>query len=795
MTSPADVVDRARPSVARPLELLAHLLPAGDTVVRDAPGRQDDPFGGYRPVIRALLRNAVQGCAARGAELWLPGPPDGAATVRRAPGSAQDGAAVVWRSAIRWRGWRPVRAGARRDGVADPALLSGVHGVAATAEVPVAGARGGVLVLVGRDGTGLRTDEIDLLGDTAVCLGLLLRESAARDAARAARDESAQALRRVSSTQLELSTVQAVERDRLAAAVTTTSGQQLRTVVAHTTALELALASGDPAAGAVVATIRANLHEMIEQFRTVVRGVYPQVLRGSGVAAALAEMATTAPVPVAFHGDLGRRQGWEVESGLFQAAASALTALCAGGGAAPVMVRLARAGDILTIRLERAGPHPERVAADLRDDTRRLAALGGRLTVTCAAPGATVTVEIWLPERWGEDRAPGAGTGASPAVVAGAGPPAGQEAAAGALSRRLRELLLSALGTPADGPEVRAAADRQDGRVRVAVLGPRAAELTGLLCGRAAAPAGASEPGGATLCYQYGPVEQITVEPIGMAPPWRRIRVGGWSGLDGLTADGSRHRTLLERPAPALRGLRLVHHRQRVDASLAAALWRWSSAPDGPPDVVILALDAMVTTAQSEFLGALRSVTSTTAGGFVPVVICAHAAGPAVPLRLDALCDTVVAWPAGGAAAPVEAALGGWVRCWSGLLAARWALRALTAVAAAGRPDEGFGLAVEAAIIGADELAELDLLEALRGGRIRLPAGHDDALRLLGADGRDPRARLGLTEEAGTAQIRDAAARALAFWRTQAMRPDPGAAGRGAYASLVRVGERLVTGG
>ncbi|MEV0128428.1 hypothetical protein AB0H83_08175 [Dactylosporangium sp. NPDC050688] len=790
MASPADVVERARPSVARPLELLAQLLPVGDAGTGDAPGRQDDPFGGYRPVIRALLRNAGQGCAARGAELWLPDPPDGA---QRPPGAAQDGAAVLWRSAIRWRGWRPVGAGARRDGVADPALLSGVDGVAATAEVPVAGSRGGMLVLVGRDGAGLRPAEVDLLGDTAVCLGLLLREAAARDAARAAQDESAEALRRVSSTQLELSTVQAVERDRLAAAVTTTSGRQLRAIVAHTTVLESALASGDTAAVAVVATIRANLLEMIEQFRTVVRGVYPQVLRSSGVAAALAEMATAAHVPVAFHGDLGRRQGWEVESGLYQAAASALTALCAGDGATPVMIGLARHGDILTIRLERAGPHPDQVTADLRDDTRRLAALGGRLMVTCAAPGSTVTVEIWLPERWGGDRAPVAGTAAPSAVVAGAGPPPGDEAGAGTLPRRLRQLLLSALGTQADGPAVRAAVDRQDGRVRVAVLGPRAEELTGLLCGRTAAPAAASEPGGTALCYQYGPVEQITVEPIGMAPPWRRIRVRGWSGLDRLTA-GQRHRTLLERPSPGLRGLRLVHHRQRVDASLAAALRRWSSAPDGPPDVVILALDAMVTTAQSEFLGALRSVTSTAAGGFAPVVICAHAAGPAVPPRLDALCDTAVAWPAGGDAAPVEAALEGWVRCWSGLLGARWALRALTAVAAAGGSDEVLRLEVEAATVGADELAELDLLEALRGGRIRLPAGHDDALRLLGADGRDPCARLGLAEGAGAAQIR-AAGRALAFWRTQAMRPDPGAAGRSAYASLVRLSERLLTGG
>ncbi|WP_432842808.1 hypothetical protein [Dactylosporangium sp. CA-092794] len=748
--------ERAAEPARPPLAVLARLLaqePAG------AAGRPGDPVGGYRPVIRALLRNAARGCAARQAELWLAGDPVGGTE------------GPLWRPVLRWRAWPAVPAGGRRAGVADPALVSGLDGVAATVEVPAAGSRPALLVLAHRDGDGLRPRELDLLGETAVCLGLLLREATARGAAEAARAGSGRALQRVSTTQLELSTVQAVERDRLAAAVTTTSGRQLRAVIGHTTALEAALGSDGPGAAAIAATIRAALQEMIEQFRAVVRGVYPQVLRGSGVAAALAEMAGALPVPVHFHGDLGRRQGWEVESGLYQAAASAVTALCAAGGDQPIRVDLARDGDVLTIRLERAGQRPERVGADLRDDTRRLAALGGRLLVSAHPAAATVVVDIRLPERWGGGPAPAAGTGG----------------AAGTPAQRLRDLLLATLGTPADGAAVRAAVDRQDDRVRVAVLGPRAGELVDRLCGRDAdrpwpAPA---------LSYQDGPAEQITVDPAGPAPPWRRIRVPGWSGLDPSAAGDERHLVLLESPAPALRGLRITHHRQRVDGRLAAALRGWSGTATGPPDVVILALDELVTAAQSEFLGALRGPAP---DGFVPVVVCAHAAGPAAQDRLAALCDTVVGWPPGGDAGPVEQALDGWVRSWSGLLAARWALRALGAAAAAAGSDDRFGLEVEAAAAGADELTELDLLEALRGRRIRLPHGHDDALRLLGAHGRDPCARLGLAEPAGAAQVRGAAARALSFWRTQAMRPDPAAAGRGAYASLVRISERLLTG-
>ncbi|WP_432990151.1 hypothetical protein [Dactylosporangium sp. CA-233914] len=756
-----------RPAPRPPLALLAELLPVQAAGARGTSGRPGDPVGNYRPVIRALLRNAARGCAARRAELWLPGAP--------AEGAGQP----LWRPAVRWRGWRSVRAGAGREGrdgregIADPALLSTLDGVAATVEVPTAGgSRPAVLVLAHRDGTGLRSHELDLLGDTSMCLGLMLREAAARGAAQAARDEGGRALQRVGTVQLELATVLAVERDRLACAVTTTSGRQLRAVVEHTAALESALESQGPGAVAIVATIRAALLEMIEQFRAVVRGVYPQVLRGSGVAAALAEMAATLPVPVHFHGDLGRRQGWEVESGLYQAAASAVTALCAAGGDEPVRVELARDGDVLTIRLERAGPQPDRVGADLRDDTRRLAALGGRLSVASRPGTATVLVEIRLPERWGGDGTP-------PAPATGGD--------AGTVAQRLRDLLLSALGTPADGAPVRVAVDRQDARVRVAVVGPRADELVARLCGRSADRLWPSP----VLYYQHGPVEQATVEPIGPARAWRRIRVPGWSGLDPSAAGGERHRVLLESPAPALRGLRLVHHRQRVDARLAAELCRWSDTADGPPDVVVLALDGLVTSAQSEFLGALRAPSP---DGFAPVVICAHATGPGARPRLAALCDTVVGWPPGGDTGPVELALRGWVRSWSGLLAARWALRALASAASAGRRDDQLGLAVEAEAAGADELTELDLLDALRGRRIRLPHGHDDALRLLGAHGRDPRARLGLAQRAGVEQVSGAAARALAFWRTQAMRPDPGTAGRGAYASLVRISERLLTG-
>jgi hypothetical protein len=209
----------------------------------------------------------------------------------------------------------------------------------------------------------------------------------------------------------------------------------------------------------------------------------------------------------------------------------------------------------------------------------------------------------------------------------------------------------------------------------------------------------------------------------------------------------------------------------------------------------VLVLSGPAGAAELEFLTALRSPGG---DGFSPVAICALREGTAAgsQQQLESMCDTIVDWsaaPSGGTA--VEAALHTRVRAWSGVLAARWALRALVACLTGGQLDDQFARAVEAAVAGAYEVAELDLLQALQGRRIRLPRGHDEALRLLGAHGSDSRSRLGLADDADSGQVTQAATRALVFWRTQSMAPDSGPAGRGACALLVRTCERLLTAG
>jgi signal transduction histidine kinase len=710
--------------------------------------------------LRTLLRRLAAEWSVRYAAVWLPDEPP-----------------WLWRASVVWSSGDV----GLPASVADPERLVILPRVVATADV----AGGGVLVLAGRTGAragrgtagtvGRGTvgrDLVALLGESAMWAGLVLRRArhaARRDAASQRADEAG---RRLRDTRLELAAVQAGECGRLATAVTAQPARQLAAILADTEALQRAVERSGADQRALVAAIRSGVNDMIEQFRTVVRGVYPQVLRGGGVRAALGEIAGSLPAPVVCHGEFGRRQRWEIESGLFQAGVSAMTALSGEASRAtnpaPIHVELDRTGDELVIRVRRAGVELSAVRAALRDDGRRLAALGGELRVEPVAqsgPAGEITVFIRLPERSGAEQ---------PMPVPG-------DEAVGA-ARHLLGLLAArpdVVTTP-----VRVATARQDGLARVAVVGEQAGQLIRTWCGPDATDA-------ESVCYQYHAYRRLVLEPGPDGPPWRPVR------LPAGTAVEWPGRIVVEGPAEALRGMRVVCHRHRVDADLAVRLRSWDGTTEGPPDVVVCVLAGPVGAAEVEFLTALRAPGG---AGFSPLTILAVREGaelsPPVTRWLHSAGDVVARWRPGECGdagdpggAEVAAKLRTWLRGWAGMLAERWALRAL---AGAGKLDEAFAAVVEANAVGAHQLAELELAQQLRGGRIRLPRGQDDALRLLGADGADARTRLGLAAGTTPDDVAAAANQALGFWRTQAMSPEPVSGGPSAYALLAGACERLL---
>jgi signal transduction histidine kinase len=160
---------------------------------------------------------------------------------------------------------------------------------------------------------------------------------------------------------------------------------------------------------ATLADAANELALAIEELRDLARGIHPAILTDAGLTAALESLAARSPVPVhldiAF--DAERRFPAAVEAAAYFAASEALAN--AAKHAAATSIRLAaRAGDG-RLRVEvaddgRGGADASR-GSGLRGLADRIAALGGRFSVTSPAAGGTLLV-VELPDPAGSSAAP-----------------------------------------------------------------------------------------------------------------------------------------------------------------------------------------------------------------------------------------------------------------------------------------------------------------------------------------------------------------------------------------------------
>lgn len=263
------------------------------------------------------------------------------------------------------------------------------------------------VLTIGKPGRSVTPADQRLMQDVAGGAGLLLR-GVARSAELTARvrrvDELAQ---ETAASRQRLRVAREVERRRLVSELGGATADRLaafREAVGDAVdALEDTDAEDDERAEFArhgLDSARTRLEDLLDRFRVIARGVYPAVLRDQGPFAALEEVIADLPRTVRLTGRLADRLPWEVESGVYYAAASALRLFAGHAAPKPLVVALDQVRGMVEVRVEEPAldADPDDVRATLTDDADRLAALGGALELVVDDRGGAV-LRAWLPDR------------------------------------------------------------------------------------------------------------------------------------------------------------------------------------------------------------------------------------------------------------------------------------------------------------------------------------------------------------------------------------------------------------
>jgi signal transduction histidine kinase len=164
----------------------------------------------------------------------------------------------------------------------------------------------------------------------------------------------------------------------------------------------------------MVEQLGSEVEDALDDLRNVARGVYPDVLRQAGVAAALRDVTQQAAIPIAIADHGLRRHRDDLELTVYFCCLEALqnAAKHAGRGAvASVDLVEVDGGVRFTVADDGVGFEPRTVTrgAGLDNLADRLAAAGGTLEIT-SARGRGTRVSGWLPADRVEDGATPAGT-------------------------------------------------------------------------------------------------------------------------------------------------------------------------------------------------------------------------------------------------------------------------------------------------------------------------------------------------------------------------------------------------
>jgi signal transduction histidine kinase len=272
--------------------------------------------------------------------------------------------------------------GASQDG---PPAVAGADRTLAVAHQ---GEMLGALSVSKRPGEPLTPTEDKLLASLAAQAGLVLRNVGLR-AELLARLEDLRASRQ------RLVAAQDEERRRIERNIHDGAQQQLVALAIKLNLTESLIGTDGEGERELLAELRQEAVDAVEDLRDLARGIYPPLLAGEGLAAALRAQARKSPLPISVTADDMRRYPQEVEAVAYFCVLEALQNVSKYASASRAQVRLTSAGDDLVFTVMDDGTGFDlgnrTYGTGLQGMIDRLSAIGGSLDVR-TSPGAGTTI-------------------------------------------------------------------------------------------------------------------------------------------------------------------------------------------------------------------------------------------------------------------------------------------------------------------------------------------------------------------------------------------------------------------
>ena len=353
---------------------------------------------GTEELLQRMVQVLAEGTGSRRAQVWLK-----VGDVLRGAASwpaAENQDAVValdQEAEGQAQGARSLVAGAAGGLLGGDDELPPIPGAALAVPVRHRGELLGALSVSKPGDDGLSATEEKLVHDLAAQAGLVLRNLALTSELRARLDDLQQSRQRILTAGNEA-------RKRLERDIHDGAQQQLVALMVRLNLAERVAEKQSPQLKEMLAQLKSDTQDALENLRDLARGIYPPLLASNGLVAALEGQARKVQLPVEIQAhDLGRYDE-ETEFAVYFCVLEALQNVVKSAHATQATVRLESSLGSLFFRVEDDGqgfdPPTVKRGSGLRNMQDRVEALGGTLVMTSArGHGTTISGTIPAPAR------------------------------------------------------------------------------------------------------------------------------------------------------------------------------------------------------------------------------------------------------------------------------------------------------------------------------------------------------------------------------------------------------------